>query len=500
MTLASIMNEALKTTSAEPAIRFGDRHYEWGWMRFVADRLGDILQAASISADTPIGIIARNRPAFAASLLGCLRDSRSVVMIYAFQSAEAIATDIAQLNLAAIVADTQDWTEVVKDAARAAGTLAIAVDSNDHRPINLVPGLDRVGAGTHRESFAVPGIETLTSGTTGVPKRFLMSFDLISRSMVGENIVKVDTSGAAVAPAYIFLPFGNISGLYSYLPKAAAGHPSILAEKFSVSLWRDVVTTYRPMTVGLPPAGVQMVLAENVDPADLSSLKYVSSGAAGIDPLVHRAFEKRYDIPLLLSYGATEFGGPVTLMTYELRQAFGDDKFDSVGRPWAGAQLRVVDPVTWEPLAAGEEGLLEVITPRIGPDWIRTTDLAMIDEDGFIFHRGRADGAIMRGGFKIIPEMVVEALQKHPSIAAAAVVGLPDMRLGQVPVAAVELSPGSPAPSATELETHARRHLSATHVPVCFLIVDALPRTPSMKVSIPGVLALFTEQAKCEEA
>jgi acyl-CoA synthetase (AMP-forming)/AMP-acid ligase II len=118
----------------------------------------------------------------------------------------------------------------------------------------------------------------------------------------------------------------------------------------------------------------------------------------------------------------------------------------------------------------------------------------MLDADGFMFHRGRADGAIVRGGFKILPELVVEALRKHPAVAAAAVVGAPDARLGQTPVAAIELNPGVPRPSEAELEEHARRHLYTTHVPTKFLIVDALPRTPSLKVSTPGVLALFAQQ------
>jgi long-chain acyl-CoA synthetase len=59
-------------------------------------------------------------------------------------------------------------------------------------------------------------------------------------------------------------------------------------------------------------------------------------------------------------------------------------------------------------------------------DWIRTTDLAVIDEDGFVFHRGRGDGAIMRGGFKVLPEKIIDVLQRHPSVLDAAVVGLPD--------------------------------------------------------------------------
>jgi acyl-coenzyme A synthetase/AMP-(fatty) acid ligase len=495
MSLASIIDAALKIDRGAPALYFREHSYSSDWMRGVADRLKLVLQEAGVAPGAPVGIVARNRAAFAPALLGLMRDARSAAMIYALQSPQAIGGDIAKLNLAAVLADREDWTPEALAAAAQCGSAAISLDAEAIDPVSLVPGLERVGPGLHRGSFAVPGFEMLTSGTTGTPKRYLMSFDLMARSMVGENVV--DTSSrdiTAMGPAYVSLPFGNISGLYGYLPHAAMGRPCILAEKFSLDTWREVIRKYRPPFAGLPPAAVQMILAQNVPREDLASLEYLSTGAAPLDRQLHMEFEERFGIPILMSYGATEFGGPVTLMTPALRKAFGDSKFDSVGRPWAGAQLRVVDPDTREPLPHGDTGVLEVIAPRIGPDWIRTTDLAMIDEDGFIFHRGRADGAIMRGGFKILPEVVVEALRMHPAVAAAAVVGRPDARLGQTPVAAIEIKPGAPRPSEAELSAHARRHLYVTHVPTKFLIVDALPRTLSLKVSIPGVLALFAEE------
>ena len=110
-------------------------------------------------------------------------------------------------------------------------------------------------------------------------------------------------------------------------------------------------------------------------------------------------------MPILLSYGATEFGGPVSRMTLELHATWGRKIWQCGARPARGAAARgrrghcaVLPP--------GQEGILEVISPRIGPDWIRTSDIAVIDEDGFLFHRGRADGAIIRGGFKLLPETI----------------------------------------------------------------------------------------------
>jgi acyl-coenzyme A synthetase/AMP-(fatty) acid ligase len=316
---------------------------------------------------------------------------------------------------------------------------------------------------------------------------------MVAQHIVGanKNYQRADVDHSRLPPAFLYYPLGNISGISSVLPALLRGHRVVLAERFSVDAWRRHLRLYRPERASLPPAGFQMVLDAGVPPGELGFLRSIASGAAPLDPGIQRAFTARYNVPVLLSYGATEFGGPVTSMTPELHAQWGDSKLGSVGRPIAGAQLRVVHPETGEPLGDDQEGLLEVIAPRIGPDWIRTADLAVIDADGFLYPRGRADGAIMRGGFKLLPETIERALLLHPAVSAVAVVGLPDARLGQVPVAAVQLKPGSRVPADGELEGHLREHVYATHIPVAFRVVDELPRTASFKVDARAVRALF---------
>ena len=115
--------------------------------------------------------------------------------------------------------------------------------------------------------------------------------------------------------------------------------------------------------------------------------------------------------------------------------------------------------------------------------WVRTTDLARIDADGFLWVVGRADGAINRGGFKLLPSELEKVLEQHPSVAEAAVVGIADRRLGEVPVAAVVLREGAPVIDEAELERFGAEHLSGYQRPTRYRIVGTLPRTPSMKVS-----------------
>jgi acyl-coenzyme A synthetase/AMP-(fatty) acid ligase len=129
-----------------------------------------------------------------------------------------------------------------------------------------------------------------------------------------------------------------------------------------------------------------------------------------------------------------------------------------------------------------------------GKTWVRTNDLARLDADGFLYIHGRADNAIIRGGFKVMPGDVARVLEEHPAVREVAVVGLPDRRLGEVPVAAYTVAAGSKQPADEELAAWVRARMTPYSVPTAFRKVDELPRTPSMKVSAQDVKALFTNE------
>ena len=119
--------------------------------------------------------------------------------------------------------------------------------------------------------------------------------------------------------------------------------------------------------------------------------------------------------------------------------------------------------------------------------------MAEIDDDGFLYIRGRADDAIIRGGFKILPQDVVAVLRSHGSIKQACVVGIPDQRLGEIPVAAVELAVGAEVPSEADIIAFAKSKLTSYQVPTAIKIVAEMPRTPSMKISKHAVKNLFLD-------
>ena len=490
--LSQMAADALARKSDEPALEFEGRWYSWNEVVSLANKVTALIDATGSDPLGPVVFIARSQGAAIASFLALIRTGRTIRMVYPFQSPAGIARDIASLTPSIVVSAQRDLSDEVLAGIRELGAAAIVISEMD---AVAVPGFEHCTGSLPADLPTEAQIEILTSGTTGKPKPFAVKHDMLGTFFAGSlgGVFGRDEKPVEPLPALLYYPLGNISGLFSILPALLNGHKLIVQDRFTVQGWRDYIVRYRPAASGTPAAAVQMILDADVSKEDLASLQFFSTGAAPLDPRVQQAFEERYGIPVLLSYGATEFGGPVCAMSPDLYAEFGKAKFGSVGKPFGGAQIRIVDPETNAVLGAGEEGLLEVISPKMGPNWIHTSDMGVLDEDGFLFLRGRADGAIMRGGFKIVPETIQEALLGHPAISAASVVGVPDRRLGQVPGAAIQLKPGAEAPSFAELETFLRQLVLATYIPVYWMYVDELPKTVSLKVDRPAVIKLFTD-------
>jgi acyl-coenzyme A synthetase/AMP-(fatty) acid ligase len=439
-----------------------------------------------------VGLVARNRPAHVAAMAGLLATHRTTCMVYSAQTPAAMAADVARLAAPAVLADPEDWTEPLLAAVAALGALGLAIDEDSASPVRVVVEPRRGAPQAFKAPAPEVAFELLSSGTTGAPKRLPLTWAATS-SAVADAASAYAGSGRRDAPIVMVHPLGNVSGLAYLAPALSYRQPMALLEKFTVEGWVKTVREYRPVRTALPPAAVRMVLEARPPREDLASLTLIAVGGARIDTELHEAFEAAYGIPILTAFGATEFGGVIANWSLDEYRRVGPAKRGSAGRPSSRVALRIVDRETLDPLPAGGIGLLEARVERIGPHWIRTTDLASLDEDGFLYLHGRADDAINRGGFKVVPETVAQALRAHPAVADAAVVGLPDARLGEVPAAAVELHRDAAPPETGELEAFLRERLPAYQIPVRFRVVAALPRNASMKVSAPEVRRLFED-------
>jgi long-chain acyl-CoA synthetase len=224
----------------------------------------------------------------------------------------------------------------------------------------------------------------------------------------------------------------------------------------------------------LPPAAMVMLL-QDPGVTSLEPLRYVRSVSAPLSPTHARAFHGRFGVGILNGYGQTELGGEVVGWSAADWKEFGDAKLGAVGRPHAGIEVRV---------QAGELQVRSASTPvdaaalgdRVTEDgWLRTGDLARIDADGFVWIEGRVSSMINRGGLKVFPDEVEEHLREYPGVRDAAVAGVPDDRLGEVPWAFLVLAPGATVESAA-LQAWCRGRMAGYKVPAGVTILSELPR------------------------
>jgi long-chain acyl-CoA synthetase len=491
MDSSQLVLTALQGDPAAPMFEFRGRRHSRGEIRALGERVVESLIRAGVTPETKIGVVVRNRVLHAATMLGLIAHGWALTTIYSMQSAESLAAEIEESRFGAVIADEEDWTPQLETAARSAGSLGLVLN---HVSIGLSPHsrLGTIGPGPFAQRDREPGLEVLSSGTTGKPKRIRFPYRLLIRAV---ESVRAAGAQADPDPDILTWPYGGIGGICSLVASAVIGRHTVILEKFNVAEWIDAVRRYRPRVLTGPPAVARMALDAKVAPEDLASVAYFYGGSAPMTPELQDAFEAAYDLKVIWAYGATEFYGTIISWTPALHESHGRTKKGAMGRPLPGVQVRAVDPESGAPLRAGETGYLEALVPTVSEDWIRTTDLVIVDEDDFVFHKGRGDGAIVRGGFKVLPEKVVESLQKHPSVLEAAVVGIADARLGEAPVAAVELRAGAAATTEAELREHVKRELPAHHAPTRIMIVSALPRTSSMKPDLGAIRRLFQSEA-----
>ena len=487
--LSQRIDDVLRLQPDAPALEF-DRHWHsWGELSGLAQRIGELVGDGGHSQ---IGILLRNRPAHLAALLGVLQRGATVVTINPARGDERTKADVNQLALPLIIGEPADL-------ARLGDVTATVVSITD---LGTAPKVVAAGA-VHDDRAARRGVAVrmLTSGTTGPPKRVDLTYDMLAHSVMGPE---GDRSPAPQelrrGVAIVNSPLVHIGGVFRVLQCIAEARPFVLLERFELDRWAEAVREHRPRAVSLVPTALRMVLHSTLNRDDLASIRAVTSGTAPLSAEDSDAFTEKFGIPVLTSYAATEFGGGVAGWTLADHQKYWHVKRGSVGRANPGAQLRVIGD-DGDQLDHGRVGLLEVKPAQLGPDaeWMRTTDMARIDADGFLWIVGRADQAIIRGGFKVMPDDVRNALEGHPAVAGAAVVGRGDERLGETPVAMVELrAPGSTNTAA--LTDYLRTRLARYEIPTDIAIVEELPRTPSGKPDLSEIRRYFSDTVSAAQS
>ena len=332
-----------------------------------------------------------------------------------------------------------------------------------------------------------------TSGTTGKPKGVLHSHrsvvsggDYTSRA---HHLTKDDRVMCA-------LPLYHINGqIVTGVAPIVHGGSVVMPHRFSVSNYWETVVKERCTWINVVPTIIAYLL-NAPDPRaqglDISRVKFCRSASAPLPPELHRAFEEKFGIRIIETFGMTETNAPCFTNPYEREKR----KIGSPGRAF-GNDAKVIDPATGTTQPAGFIGELmikgdnmmkgyykdpETTARTLRADgWMHTGDLGYMDDDGFVFVTGRIKELIIKGGENIAPREIDEALLKHPAVLEAAAVGMPDPQYGQEIMACVVLKPGA-ACALDELYSFSQQELGRYKTPKLIKFVDSLPKGPSGKV------------------
>lgn len=478
MALADRIDATLALDPGAPAIEFEGAWRSWGDL---AAAMRDVAEA--LTGLDRVGILMRNHAAVVPAILEVLRSARCLVVLNPMLPVDRLAADIRDTGVPAVIGIAADLDRP-EIAAACAATGCLTVEMGDKVRVRQARAAGK-GFRPARPGIAV---EMLTSGTTGPPKRIPMRRRMIEEAVFGaarfeKGRGEDDAPRLRRGVQLVMAPFSHIGGLFALLNAVVAGRGMALLPKFTVEGFRDAVKRHGIKAASTPPAALRMIYDADVPKADLASLMAFRVGTAPLDPALAEAVHARYGIPVLQNYGATEFGGGVAGWTLDDFKAHWAEKRGSVGRLNPGVEGRVVD------------GVLELRSRQVGDgkNWLRTTDLARIDADGFLWILGRADNAIIRGGFKIQPDDIVRAIEAHPAVREAAVTALPDARLGEVPGAAYLPRAGVAPPATAEMSRFLKERLTAYQMPAVLRALDALPRTASMKIDQAALRALLRE-------
>jgi acyl-CoA synthetase (AMP-forming)/AMP-acid ligase II len=331
-----------------------------------------------------------------------------------------------------------------------------------------------------------------TSGTTGLPSGVILSH---------KNIVsggEYTTIAHRLTPedrALCSLPLYHINGeVVTVVAPLVSGGSVVMPYRFSTSNFWELISEYRCTWFSVVPTIVSYLMEASTLEGkclNLDQLRFGRSASSALPPSLHKGFEEKFGIPIIETMGLTETAAPILSNPIDPSQR----KYGSPGVP-VGNECKIVDKDGNE-VPRGCEGEIMVrgdnvmkkyhknperTAKTLEPDgWLHTGDLGVMDEDGFVFVRGRIKELIIKGGENIAPIEIDEVLYKHSSVLEASAVGVSDEHYGEEIMACVVLKPGFNT-SEEELRNHCLEHLGEFKAPKIIKLMDALPKGPSGKI------------------
>jgi len=425
------------------------------------------LDSVGIGAGDVVGVQLSNRVEFVLLLFAAWRVGAAVTPINPSLTPGEVARQLDDSGAKLLVVENEE-TVAASDVPR------LPVDDlyAEHGP-DIDP----------RPDSAALALLIYTSGTTGVPKGVMLDHaNLDAMTAMGTHALELGPDDRCL----LILPLFHVNGIVvSVLSPLLAGASVVIAERFNPNTFFQTIEAERPTFFSAVPTIYSMLAAlpQDIQP-DTSSVRFAVCGAAPAPAELLTRFESRFGVPLVEGYGLSEGTCGSTI-----NPVSGERKAGTVGLPFPGQQLRIVDGAGKD-VAQGEPGEVLVRGPNVmrgylgRPDdtaavlrdgWLHTGDIGCLDEAGYLSLVGRSKDMIIRGGENIYPKEIEDVLAADPAVLEAAVIGAPDEKWGEIVVAFVQAKPGATI-NLDALKARCAANLSGYKRPTTIHIREALPK------------------------
>jgi acetyl-CoA synthetase len=479
----------------------GVRHYSFGQMRALSNRMANLLRAHGAQRGERIGILLPQAPETAFSHVAAYKSGCIAIPLFALFGVEALQYRLHDSGAKIVVTNAEGAAKLagIRDQLPALRTV-FTIDGPQPGAVDLHAALAEQG-----EAFTPvatraddPAVIIYTSGTTGQPKGALHAHRVLLGHLPGvemsHNLFPLD-GDRIWTPA----DWAWIGGLLDVLLPAWHHGVAVVAhrfEKFTGEAAFGLLQDHGVRNCFLPPTALKMMRTV-ADPEQRwkLALRSVASGGESLGAELLDWGRKTFGLTINEFYGQTECN-----MTVSSNAAVMPCRPGSIGRAAPGHRVEIVDD-RGAPLPAGAQGNIAVLRPdpvmflqywnkpeataaKFAGDWLLTGDTGAKDEDGYIRFVGRDDDVITSAGYRIGPGEIEDNLLQHTAVKMAAVVGAPDAERTEIVVAIVVLNAGFDGDDAMKraLQQHVKTRLAAHEYPREVYFVEELPMTTTGKV------------------
>ncbi|MFI6937129.1 long-chain fatty acid--CoA ligase [Streptomyces sp. NPDC050287] len=484
--LAEYLVRTARRQPERPALRLGTKTVDYAELDELSARAAAMLRAEGVRTGDRVALMLPNVPEFVVLYYGILRAGAVVVPMNPLLKAGETEYHLRDSGAVLLF----EWHLAPGEGAQGAATAGAR-----HLPVEPAAfGALLAGHAPRPEAAAVSeddvAVLLYTSGTTGRPKGAALTHAGLRHNTetTVADVEQLTPDDVIVGCLPLFHIFGQTCAMNAAVH---GGATLVLVPRFDPQTVLDTIARDRAtLFQGVPTMYAALLGHPGAERADTSSLRRCLSGGAALPVELLHTFEQTFDCVILEGYGLSETS-PVVSFNHPDRPP----KPGSIGTPVRDVEVRLLDEGGKE-VGPGEVGEIVVRGPilmkgywnrpedtaaAIPDGWLRTGDLARQDDDGYLYIVDRKKDLIIRGGYNVYPREIEEVLYEHPAVALAAVLGVPDERLGEEVAAAVVLHPGALA-TAEELREFTKQHVAAYKYPRHVWLMDALPMGPSGKI------------------